>query len=262
MWITNSLDPDAGKDRRQEEKRMTEDEMIGWHHRLSGHNLSKFWEMVKDREAWSVVVHGVTKSWKQLCNWTTTRFLFSALSWFPSPVLANLLKVFLKVTSFYVDQYYIKKMIRLYFYECSLCCRYRVYSLLFVISAAQMPIASDHLWLGWVPFIVVLPLQGLTISIVILCVLLMRESQHWMCRNFIFFINMKTKIGFLFLYLNKGYIVFHYATSQHTHTHTHPPHTHTPHTHTHTHTSYNRSGCSIWVLDAHCKPRVNLLYSL
>ena len=25
-------DPNAGKDRRQEEKRMTEDEMVGWHH--------------------------------------------------------------------------------------------------------------------------------------------------------------------------------------------------------------------------------------
>ena len=25
-------DPDAGKDRRQEKKRMTEDEMVGWHH--------------------------------------------------------------------------------------------------------------------------------------------------------------------------------------------------------------------------------------
>ena len=30
-------DPDAGKDWRQEEKGMTEDEMIGWHHRLNGH---------------------------------------------------------------------------------------------------------------------------------------------------------------------------------------------------------------------------------
>ena len=30
-------DPDAGKDWRQEEKRMTEDEMVGWHHRLNGH---------------------------------------------------------------------------------------------------------------------------------------------------------------------------------------------------------------------------------
>ena len=29
-------DPDAGKDWRQEEKEMTEDEMVGWHHRLNG----------------------------------------------------------------------------------------------------------------------------------------------------------------------------------------------------------------------------------
>ena len=33
----NGKDLDAGKDRRQEEKGMTEDEMIGWHHRLDGH---------------------------------------------------------------------------------------------------------------------------------------------------------------------------------------------------------------------------------
>ena len=30
-------DPDAGKGWRREEKAMTEDEMVGWHHRLSGH---------------------------------------------------------------------------------------------------------------------------------------------------------------------------------------------------------------------------------
>ena len=30
-------DPDAGKDWRQEEKGMTEDEMVGWHHRFNGH---------------------------------------------------------------------------------------------------------------------------------------------------------------------------------------------------------------------------------
>ena len=29
-------DPDAGKDWRQEEKGMTEDEMVGWHHWLNG----------------------------------------------------------------------------------------------------------------------------------------------------------------------------------------------------------------------------------
>ena len=32
-------DPDAGKDRRQE-KGTTEDEMVGWHHRLNGHEFA------------------------------------------------------------------------------------------------------------------------------------------------------------------------------------------------------------------------------
>ena len=26
-------------------------------------NLSKLWEMVKDREAWHAAIHGVTKNW-------------------------------------------------------------------------------------------------------------------------------------------------------------------------------------------------------
>ena len=32
-------DPDAGKDWRQEKKGMTEDEMVGWHHRLDAHEF-------------------------------------------------------------------------------------------------------------------------------------------------------------------------------------------------------------------------------
>ena len=32
-------DPDAGKDRGQEEKGMTDDEMVGWHHRLNEHEF-------------------------------------------------------------------------------------------------------------------------------------------------------------------------------------------------------------------------------
>ena len=32
-------DPDAGKDWRQEKKGMTEDEMVGWYHRLNGHEF-------------------------------------------------------------------------------------------------------------------------------------------------------------------------------------------------------------------------------
>ena len=32
-------DPDAGTDKRQVEKGTTEDEMVGWHHRLNGHGF-------------------------------------------------------------------------------------------------------------------------------------------------------------------------------------------------------------------------------
>ena len=37
-WLVGK-DPDAGKDWRQQEKGMTEDEMVGWHHWLNGHEF-------------------------------------------------------------------------------------------------------------------------------------------------------------------------------------------------------------------------------
>ena len=37
-WLLGK-DPDAGKDWRQEDKGMTEDEMVGWHHQLNGHEF-------------------------------------------------------------------------------------------------------------------------------------------------------------------------------------------------------------------------------
>ena len=39
-WLIGK-DPDAGKDWRQEEKGMTEDEMVEWHHWLSGHEFEQ-----------------------------------------------------------------------------------------------------------------------------------------------------------------------------------------------------------------------------
>ena len=39
-WL-NGKDPDAGNDWGQEENRMTEDEMVGWHQRLNGHEFEQ-----------------------------------------------------------------------------------------------------------------------------------------------------------------------------------------------------------------------------
>ena len=39
-WLIGK-DPDAGKDWRREEKGSTEDEIVGWHHRLNGHEFEQ-----------------------------------------------------------------------------------------------------------------------------------------------------------------------------------------------------------------------------
>ena len=50
LWTPDGKDPDAGKDWRRE-KGTREDEMVGWHHWLNGHDLGKLHKLVKDREA-------------------------------------------------------------------------------------------------------------------------------------------------------------------------------------------------------------------
>ena len=47
---------------------MTEDEMVGWHHQLKGHEFEQLWELVMDSEVWHAAVHGIAKSRTQLRN--------------------------------------------------------------------------------------------------------------------------------------------------------------------------------------------------
>ena len=71
-WLTGK-DPDAGKDWRQEEKGMTADEMVGWHHRLNGH---EFEQAPGDSEGQGSLVccsPWVAKNRTQLSDWTATK---------------------------------------------------------------------------------------------------------------------------------------------------------------------------------------------
>ena len=65
-WLIGK-DPDVGKDWRWEEKGTPEDEMVGWHHWLSGvwASSERWWR------TGNAAVHGVAKTQTWLRNWTT-----------------------------------------------------------------------------------------------------------------------------------------------------------------------------------------------
>ena len=60
-WLTGK-DADAGKDWGQKEKGATENEMVGWHHQLNGHEFERTLGDGEGQGSWCVAVHGVTKS--------------------------------------------------------------------------------------------------------------------------------------------------------------------------------------------------------
>ena len=62
-------DPDAGKDWRREEKGMTEDEMVGWHHWLDRYEFEQAL-VVGDGQGRLACCSPWAKSWTWLSNWT------------------------------------------------------------------------------------------------------------------------------------------------------------------------------------------------
>ena len=68
-WLTGK-DPDVGKDWGQEEKGATVDEMVGWHHRLNGHEFEQTLGVSEGKGRLAGTVHGVANSWIWLTDWT------------------------------------------------------------------------------------------------------------------------------------------------------------------------------------------------
>ena len=84
LWPPNAKswlilkDPGAGKDWKQEEKGTTEDEMVGWHHWLNGHEFGWTPEVVINREAWRAAVMG-SHSGTRLSTWTELKGVLTLL---------------------------------------------------------------------------------------------------------------------------------------------------------------------------------------
>ena len=71
QWAKSLEDSDAGKDWRQEEKGMTEDEMVGWHHWLNGHKFERASGDGEGQSSLACCRPWVWKSGTWLSGWTT-----------------------------------------------------------------------------------------------------------------------------------------------------------------------------------------------
>ena len=81
-------DSDAGKDWRQKEKGMAEDEMVGWHHQLNGHEFEQSLGDSGGQRSLVCYIHGAAKESTQLIDWTRKLSQFSSVQ-FSSSVMSD-----------------------------------------------------------------------------------------------------------------------------------------------------------------------------
>ena len=80
-WLTGK-DPDGGKGWRQEEKGTTEDEMVGWHHWLSGHEFKQALGVGYGQRSLVCYCMGLQRvghDWLTELNWTEQKELLHKL---------------------------------------------------------------------------------------------------------------------------------------------------------------------------------------
>ena len=162
-WLFGK-DPDAGKDWRREEKGMTENEMVGWHHRLEGHGFEQALG-VGDGQGSLVCC----SPWS--CKESTERQNWTELNWLPFPKQnVNELCTFLSLHSFPLLQY-VKT--RSCYCILLLCCSVTGYLLLNSICAdLQVWLSNGSL--------------GISLSVWVLGVNVLYMSVYWL-----FFVNIR-----------------------------------------------------------------------
>ena len=84
-WLIGKA-PDYEKDWRWEEKWMTENELVGWHHWLNGHEFEYALGVGDGPGPWCAAVHGVAKYRTQLSDWIICHLvmwnsIFLRVSW-------------------------------------------------------------------------------------------------------------------------------------------------------------------------------------
>ena len=84
MWRTDSLGKTLmlGKIEGRRRRGMTEDEMVGWHYWPNGHEFEETLGNSEGQGSLACTVHGVSNSWTQLSNCTTTVWINSTLQYF------------------------------------------------------------------------------------------------------------------------------------------------------------------------------------